>query len=89
MVAPSDRVVWKYSFGAQRTSTSTRWLSLNAFMVLKLFMQQDTFAFGTELVLTHACTLLQQMLFDLSDFNDLFAFPAASEHWALFPVVNV
>ena len=41
------------------------------------------------LVFVHVWAFFQEMIFDLLDFNDLLAFPAASKHWTLFPIVDV
>jgi len=40
-------------------------------------------------ILVHTLTFLQQMFFNLFDLNDLLALPAASEHWAFLPVMDV
>lgn len=41
------------------------------------------------LVFVHVGALFQQVLFDLFNFDDLLAFPAAGQHWTFFPVVDV
>jgi len=56
---------------------------------VKLVNEQDRFAFGAEFVLVHVLALLEKMLLYMLHFDDLLAFPATCEHWALLPVVNV
>ena len=40
-------------------------------------------------ILVHILAFLQEMFFNLFDLNDLLALPAAGEHWAFLPVMDV
>lgn len=75
MVLPAVFVVWIYGLGAQRTSDRSCWLSLLAVMIGELFSQEHGLALLMVLVLVHRSTFLQQMLFNLFDFDHLLAFP--------------
>lgn len=60
-----------------------------AIVTSELVGKQDTLALRAELVLGHAWALFKQVLLDLFDLNDLLALPAAGQHRALLPVVDI
>lgn len=58
-------------------------------MALKFIHKEHRSTFWAEFVLVHVLAFLKEMLFNVLNLDDLLALPAAGEHRALFPVVNV
>lgn len=89
MFLPALLVIWIDSLRAERASSSACWLRSDALVALKFIHKEHRSTFWAEFVLVHVLAFLKEVLFNMLDLDDLLTLPAAGEHRALFPVVNI